>query len=268
MFIYVKKLKKRNGFIMRKVKCTISYDGTNFSGYQIQPNQRTIQGELEKAIATVHKGKHVRVYSSGRTDTGVHAKAQTIHFTPEGYLINVDWKRALNSLLPDDIYVHEVEFVPEDFHVRFDAIAKEYRYFVVITDEHDVFKANYTHQINDNLDLDAILAGCQYFKGTHDFTTFSSAKATVKGSKVRTLYYVDCKQDGNQFEFIFRGDGFLYNMVRILVGALIDIGRGKIKPEEIPQLIEKKDRTIVGDTAPAQGLYLWKVFYENKDEIA
>src|SRR5690625_7170353 len=113
---------------MRKVKCTISYDGTNFPGYQIQPNQRTIQGELEKAIATVHKGKHVRVYRSGRTDTGVHAKEQTIHFTPEGYLINVDWKRALNSLLPEDIYEHEVEFVTEDFHVRFDAIAKEYRY--------------------------------------------------------------------------------------------------------------------------------------------
>jgi|SRR5690625_356371 len=247
---------------MQKLKCTISYDGTNFSGYQIQPNKRTVQGELEAAIAKIHKGEHVRVYSSGRTDTGVHAKAQTIHFTPKGHLINVNWKRALNSLLPDDIYVYDVTPVADEFHVRFDATAKEYRYFVTITEEHDVFKANYTYQIKDELNLAAMLEGCKYFQGTHDFTTFSSAKATVKGSKVRTLYDVTCNKNGNEYEFIFCGDGFLYNMVRILVGALLDIGRGKISPKEIPGLIEKRDRTLIGDTAPPQGLYLWKVFYE------
>lgn len=246
---------------MKNVKCTISYDGTNFFGYQIQPDKRTVQGELEKALRTIHKGEHVRVYSSGRTDTGVHAKAQTIHFTPIGHLVNVNWKRALNSLLPNDIYVHDVEFVPESFHVRFDAIAKEYRYYVITTKEHDVFKANYTYQIPDELNIEAIKEGCKYFEGTHDFTTFSSAKSTVKGSKVRTLFKVKCNQKENEYEFIFRGDGFLYNMVRILVGALIDIGRGKIMPEDIPNLIEKKDRTLVGDTAPPHGLYLWKVFY-------
>lgn len=247
---------------MQKLKAIISYDGTNFSGYQIQPNKRTIQGELERAIRTIHKGEHVRVYSSGRTDTGVHAKAQTIHFTPKGHLINVNWKRALNSLLPDDIYVHEVEPVPEGFHVRFDALAKEYRYYVTVGDEPDVFKANYRHQIKDKLDVKAMKKACQQFIGTHDFTSFSSAKSTVKGSKVRTLYDVQCHRRDAEFEFIFRGDGFLYNMVRILVGALIDVGRGRFSPEEISGLIEKRDRTLVGDTAPPQGLYLWRVFYE------
>lgn len=249
---------------MKKVKCTISYDGTNFHGYQIQPNLRTVQGELEAALQRIHKGEHVRVYSSGRTDTGVHARAQTIHFTPKGYLINVDWKRALNSLLPKDIYVHEAVYVPASFHVRFDAVAKEYRYYVIVTEERDVFKANYTYQIPFELDLEAVQRACKYFEGTHDFTTFSSAKATVKGSKVRTLYKVACHQEENQFEFIFRGDGFLYNMVRILVGTLIDVGRGRILSEEIPELFNKKDRTVIGDTAPPQGLYLWRVFYDKE----
>lgn len=248
--------------MMKKLKCIISYDGTNFSGYQIQPNKRTVQGSIEKAIQTIHKGDYVKVYSSGRTDAGVHAKAQTIHFTPEHHLVNVDWKRALNSLLPNDIYIHEVSPVDEDFHSRYHAVAKEYRYFIRVSQDYDVFRANYTYQIKEDLDLEAILKGCERFIGTHDFTSFASAKSTAKGSKVRTLFDVDCIRSGKEYEFIFRGDGFLYNMVRILVSSLIDIGKGKLQAEEIPALLEKRDRTLLGKTAPPQGLYLWEVFYE------
>lgn len=246
---------------MSKLKCVISYDGSNFSGFQSQPTRRTIQGELEKAITKIHKGEHIRIYGSGRTDTGVHAKRQVFHFRPKLPLPKSNWKQALNTLLPNDIYVHEVERVAESFHARFDAIEKEYRYFVTVHDEKDVFRRNYQYQIPGDLNLEAMLKACRYLQGTQDFTSFSSAKATAKGSKVRTLSLVTCKQIDNHYEFILRGNGFLYRMVRIIVGALLDVGRGKIDPEQIPILLREKDRTLLGVTVPPQGLYLWDVTY-------
>lgn len=246
---------------MDKIKCVISYDGSNFSGFQIQPRNRTIHGELEKALMKIHKGEHIRVYASGRTDTGVHAKGQTIHFKPKLQLPVLNWKRALNTLLPDDIFVHKAEAVPSSFHSRYDAVETEYRYFVAMTRERDVFTRNYVYQIPYDLNVEAMKKGCNYLQGTHDFTSFSSAKATIKGSKVRTLSTVTCNQNDNELEFVFKGNGFLYHMVRIMVGALIDIGRGKIDPNEIPLLLEKRDRTLLGYTVPPEGLYLWEVLY-------
>lgn len=248
---------------MDKVKCTVSYDGTNFSGFQIQPRQRTIQGEIEKALTKIHKGEHIRIQASGRTDTGVHAKGQTIHFETKFDLPTDNWKRALNTLLPGDLYVREVELVPPSFHARYDVVEKEYRYYVWNEKETDVFKQNYAYQFPHLLDMQAMKETCSHFEGAHDFTTFSSAKATIKGSKVRNMYEVSCDKEGNQIEFIFRGSGFLYNMVRIIVGTLLDIGQGRRNPSDITDLLKKRDRQLVGETVPAQGLYLWNVTYDS-----
>lgn len=250
-------------FTVNKLKCVISYDGTNYSGFQIQPETRTIQGEIENALSKMHKGQSVRIHGSGRTDAGVHAKAQTFHFESPLSLPENNWKKALNALLPDDMHIQGVKDVPMTFHARFDAVEKEYRYFISHTKDKDVFKRNYAFQYPYPLNIEAIQEACAHLKGEHDFTTFSSVKTAVKGSKVRSLSIVNCLQQGTDIELIFRGNGFLYNMVRIMVGTLIDVGQGKLKPSDIPVLLEKKDRTSAGKTAPPQGLFLWEVSYPN-----
>jgi tRNA pseudouridine38-40 synthase len=246
---------------MPKVKCVLQYDGSNFFGYQIQPEKRTVQGELEKALEKIHKGEKIRVYASGRTDTGVHAKGQTIHFKTTLTIPASSWKRALNALLPEDLYVEESEEVNEDFHARFNVQEKEYHYVILNREQPDIFTRNYAFHFPYKLNIEAMQEACRYLEGTHDFTTFSSAKATVKGDKVRTLFEASCQKIEDNIEFHFRGSGFLYNMVRILVGTLLDVGQEKIEPIEIKSMLEKKDRGLAGKTAPSQGLYLWKVRY-------
>ncbi len=251
---------------MTKVKCTISYDGTNFSGFQIQPNKRTIQYEIEAALQRMHKKQHIRIQSSGRTDKGVHAKRQVIHFETTLAIDPANWKKALNVLLPSDIVIHRVEIVPETFHARYDAIEKEYRYFVLNTGEPDVFQRNYSYFDPFHIDIKKMQLACKRFEGTHDFTSFCSAKATIKGSKVRTLYEVSCQKHENTIEFIFRGNGFLYHMVRIIVSVLLDVGKSKITLEEIDTMFILKNREYVGMTIPPEGLYLWNVVYEDERE--
>lgn len=246
---------------MEKIKCVISYDGTNYSGFQIQPKKRTVQGELEKALKIMHKGEAIRLQASGRTDTGVHAKGQTIHFDSPFSIPEVNWKRALNTLLPADLYVHVAEKVSDTFHARYDVIEKEYRYYIWNEKEKDVFKHNYAYQFPYKLDISAIKKACKHLEGEHDFTTFSSAKATTKGSKVRTLFHVSCEKRGSEIEFIFRGSGFLYNMVRIIVGAMLDVGQGRRQQEDMVYLLEQRSRQFLGETVPPQGLYLWNVTY-------
>lgn len=251
---------------MQKVKCTVSYDGTNFSGFQIQPNKRTVQQEIEAVLCKMHQNKMVRIYSSGRTDTGVHAKAQVFHFETALEIPPENWKKALNVQLPADIFIHHVEFVANDFHARYSAKEKEYRYFVLLSDEIDVFKRNYRYITAGKFDLALLQQACEKFVGTHDFTAFSSARSTVKGDKVRTLYEVSCKKNGNELEFTLRGNGFLYHMVRIIVSVILDAGQGHISLEEIEQMFIKKSRGNKGKTLPPNGLFLWHVVYEN-DEI-
>ncbi|RLL40722.1 tRNA pseudouridine(38-40) synthase TruA [Oceanobacillus piezotolerans] len=250
-----------------RIKCTIQYDGTLFHGFQIQPNKRTVQGELEKALSRVHKGSKIKTVASGRTDSGVHAKGQVIHFDSILSIPSEGWKQALNTQLPDDIYIIDVKRVSSAFHARYGVSQKEYHYIVLNRPDTDVFNRNYSYHFPYEIDIDKILEACRYLEGTHDFTTLSSAKSTVKGTKVRTIYEANCIRQGDKLTFVFRGSGFLYNMVRIMVSVLLDIGQGRRKPEDIPKMIEKKDRSLAGKTIAPQGLYLWKVTYDDQEEI-
>lgn len=252
---------------MERLKCTISYDGSGFAGFQVQPRQRTVQGMLEKALAKIHKGEAIRIQASGRTDTGVHAVGQVIHFDTPLTIPERNWKQAINTLLPDDVHISHVEQVSDSFHARYSVKQKEYHYMVLNRDEPDVFRQNYALYFPKSLNIEAIQAACEYLEGTHDFTTFSSAKSTVKGSKVRTLYRASCRKKGNDIEFIFRGSGFLYNMVRIMVSALLDVGVGKRNPEDIPVLLAAKERGKLGKTISPNGLYLWEVSYHEQADV-
>ncbi|KGX90357.1 tRNA pseudouridine synthase A [Pontibacillus halophilus JSM 076056 = DSM 19796] len=249
---------------MERVICVISYDGTQFSGYQVQPNGRTVQEDVENALQKMHKGKFIRITASGRTDAGVHAKGQVIHFDSPLVIPEENWKKALQTLLPKDIRIVDVQKTTEDFHARYGTKRKEYRYRILNSVDPDVFKRNYTFHVPDKLDLQAMNEACTYFEGTHDFTSFSSAKSDVKGDKVRTIYEAYCYVDGDEIIFSVTGNGFLYNMVRILVGTLLEVGKGRKTPATIQEIFEMNDRSQAGKTAPPQGLYLWDVDYNEK----
>ncbi|WP_152657732.1 tRNA pseudouridine(38-40) synthase TruA [Oceanobacillus sp. CFH 90083] len=251
---------------MERIKCTIAYDGSGFAGFQVQPDHRTVQGMLEKVLAKMHKGEMIRIQASGRTDTGVHAVGQVIHFDTPLTIPERNWKQAINTLLPDDVWITTVEKVPDTFHARYSVKQKEYHYIVLNREDPDVFRRNYALHFPKSLDMKAIQAACKHLEGAHDFTTFSSAKSSVKGSKVRTLFQASCMKKEDDIEFVFRGSGFLYNMVRIMVSALLDVGIGKRNPEDIPALLAAKERGQLGKTISPNGLYLWKVSYNEPEE--
>lgn len=247
---------------MQKLKCVVSYDGSQFSGYQIQPHKRTVQFELEKALKRMHKGQDIRIHSSGRTDKGVHAVGQVFHFKTFLNIPTERWKKALQALLPNDIEIKTVHSVSPSFHARFDAVEKEYRYFILNRAHRDVFSRNYMFFEPSKLDMEKLTEACKQFVGTHDFTTFSSAKASVQGSRVRTLYEVTANKTEDVIELVFRGDGFLYHMIRIITGVLLDVAKGKLLPTDIEALFAARDREKVGATMPPEGLYLWHVTYK------
>lgn len=246
---------------MYRYKCIVSYDGTLFAGYQVQPEKRTVQLEFEKALRIMHKGKEIKVTASGRTDAGVHAKGQVIHFDSPYSFPAENWGKALNALLPEDIAVMSVEEASADFHARFDASGKEYRYMISLSKKRDPFQRNYSYHFPYTLDYGAVKETLPFLLGTHDFTSFCSAKTEVE-DKVRTIKEIELLEGDGMLIFRFVGSGFLYNMVRILVGTLLEVGTGKKKPEDMAEILEKKDRSFAGKTAPGQGLYLWEVFYD------
>lgn len=246
---------------MPKYKCVIAYDGTDFAGYQVQPEKRTIQSEFEAVLAQMHKGTIIKVTASGRTDSGVHAKGQVLHFESPLTFPTENWIKAFSALLPTDIIALEVDIVPDDFHARFHTTGKEYRYIVARSKLRDPFKRNYAYHYPYPLNMEAMREAISYLIGTHDFTSFCSAKTEVV-DKVRTIKEMDFEESDDFLVFRFVGEGFLYNMVRILVGTLLDVGSGKMSPHDMSGILDKKDRSFAGKTAPAQGLYLWKVFYK------
>ncbi|KRM34054.1 tRNA pseudouridine synthase A [Lactobacillus intestinalis DSM 6629] len=243
---------------------TMAYDGHLFHGFQMQPNQRTVQGEIEKALQKMTKGKRVIVEGSGRTDAGVHALGQVIHFDYPGNVIPADRMiLALNSMMPMDIIFKECEIVSEDFHVRYSAKGKWYRYRVSLDRFVNPFKRFYTGHYPYPLEVERMQIAAKDLIGTHDFTSFAASGGQII-DKVRTMYYVNIEKDEkeNEIVFDFICSGFLYNMVRILVGALLEIGNGKRPVDDFPRIIAAKNRQEVRETAQASGLYLYHVFYD------
>ncbi len=244
---------------MERIKCTVSYDGTNFAGYQVQPDKRTVQSVIEGVLKKMHKAE-TRISASGRTDAFVHGKGQVFHFDTPLHITGEQWKKALNTQLPADIYIVEVEKVSGDFHARFDVQKKEYRYRISTKKDRDVFKRNYLYHYPYELDIEKMKEASSCFIGTHDFTLFCSARSDVE-NKVRTIYDIHIEKQEEEIEISFVGNGFLYNMVRILVGVILEAGQGRVHSEEIKAVLERQHKRLGTKTAPGQGLYLWKVYY-------
>lgn len=240
---------------------TVSYDGSNYSGYQIQPDQVTIQSVIEEALKKIHKGRLIKITAAGRTDAGVHANGQTFHFDSTLSIPEANWKRALNALLPNDIVIRKIESVPATFHARYNAVKRTYKYYVLNSDDPSPFQAKYSTYVNQELDLEAMKEACQYLIGQHDFSAFCAANSNVKGDKIRTLYEASCTREGQQICFVFTGNGFLYHMIRIIVGTLLEVGLGKRKPGDIMTIIKEQDRDKAGKTAAPHGLYLDHIKY-------
>lgn len=247
---------------------TVAYDGHLFHGFQAQPHQRTVQGVIEAALIKMTKGKAVTVEGSGRTDAGVHALGQVIHFDYPGNKIMPERMLcALNSMMPLDVVFKKCEIVGTDFHVRYSAKGKWYRYCVSLDRFVDPFKRLYTGHYPYAIDIRKMKTAARDLIGTHDFTSFAASGGQIK-NKVRTMYYVNISQKKNENEIVFDFicSGFLYNMVRILVGMLLEIGRGKRPVDDIPRVIRAQDREQVRETAPASGLFLYHVFYDDIPE--
>lgn len=247
---------------MVRLKATISYDGTSFAGYQVQPGERTVQLEIEKVLATMHKGNQVKITASGRTDARVHATGQVIHFDTPLSIPLEKYQKALNVQLPRDIRVMQVEQVKDDFHARYDVLGKRYRYIWDCSMIQSPFRRHYAVETNGvKPDIEAMRDAAQAIIGKHDFSCFCAANTSVV-DKVRIVNALELNWHGEELHMTISGNGFLYNMVRIIAGTLWEVGTGKREISSLPQTITSKDRSLAGKTAPAHGLYLEQVFYE------
>lgn len=241
---------------------TFAYDGTNYKGYQKQPKAKTIQEEIEKVLGKVQGEKKIDIHASGRTDAHVHALAQKAHFDLENEVDCDKLKHSLNSLLPGDIYVKEIEQVPDTFHARYHVKAKEYIYRMNLG-EYDPIERNYVYQYNRRLDVVEMERALKYLEGEHDFKSFTKADEE-QDDYVRRIVQTSIVRDAknvNKITISFLGTGFLRYMVRNIVGTLIEIGEGKRKSEDIIEILNAKDRQAAGTTANPEGLYLKDVFY-------
>lgn len=241
-------------------KLTIQYDGTRYDGWQRQGNtDNTLQGRLEGVLSRM-VGKPVEIQGAGRTDAGVHARGQvaSVHL-PEGYTPQ-KVQNYLNRYLPEDVAVVEVVEVGERFHARLSATGKEYRYHIRMGSVPDVFARKYQYRVEEPLDLAAMERAAGYLTGKHDFRSFCGNRR-FKKSTVREVFHIGVEVCGSDLTLVYRGDGFLYNMVRILTGTLLEVGLGQRTPESMVDILEARERTAAGKTAPAQGLVLQEVYY-------
>lgn len=247
---------------MQRYLMTFAYDGTNFNGYQKQPKMRTVQAEIEKALKKINDGKGIKITASGRTDAKVHAYNQKAHFDLSLNITVDKLTKAVNSLLPDDIYIKEIEKVADDFEARFHVKAKEYIYKINLG-EYNPLERNYVYQYNKMLDIVSITRALKYLEGEHNFKAFTPASET-RDNYVRTINQTNLIRDIKDLDnitIVFLGTGFLKYMVRNMVGTLIEIGEGKRKPEEILTILEQENRNYAGKTASPEGLYLNDVYY-------
>lgn len=247
---------------MRNIKLTVAYDGTKYHGFQEQRGTglATIQEVMEHCLCRM-VGRRVQVIGAGRTDAGVHARGQVVNFDAEGWPIPVERiPLAVNGLLPADVVVTDAQEVGENFHARKSAKTKTYLYTIWNDRVPSPFHRLYSSFLPVPLDDGAMSAACVYLIGTHDFKCFQAAGATVK-TTVRTLYWAEVIREGSLVRFIFKGDGFLYNMVRIMTGTILQVGMGKTDPESIKLVIDSRQRALGGPTMPPHGLCLECVEY-------
>ena len=247
--------------MMRNIKLVIEYDGKEFNGWQKQPNKLNIQGEIEKAIERI-TGEKVDLNASGRTDAGVHAIGQVANFKTNSNIPIEKIPIALNSNLKKSIVIKSAEEVEERFHSRLSCKKKTYRYIINNSKYGTAIYRNLETHIPMKLDIEKMKEAVKYFEGEHDFKAFK-ASGTSSKSSVRTIYKAEVIDAGNEKIYIeLTGNGFLYNMVRIISGTLVEVGLGKIEPKEVKNIIQSKKRENAGKTLPPQGLYLVKVEYE------
>ena len=246
---------------MRRIALTIAYDGTAYSGWQAQANAVTVEGTLRDAIRRLCNEEAVTIGAS-RTDAGVHALGNVVVWDTESPIPGERFAPALNSFLPDDIRVMESREADAAFHPRFDAHKKRYEYRIACGRIVNPLRCRYVCGVPGQLDIAAMQRGAELFTGTHDYSAFCAAGAQTE-SKVRTVTRCEVYRDGDEIVIGVEGDGFLYNMIRILAGTLIDMGRGEKDPESMTAILESLDRTKAGPTAPPQGLTLIKIWYES-----
>jgi tRNA pseudouridine38-40 synthase len=253
---------------MPTFKLTLAYDGTDFAGWQWQPKQRTIQDELQSALERITLDRP-HIFASGRTDAGVHALGQVVSFDSATRLSPAELTKALNAELPEDIHVFEVERAPDGFHAQKDAIGKRYRYLLEDGRPRDLFARNYLWHIRERLDVEAMQAAATALVGTHDFLSYEGG-GSCRLTTVRTIYDLFIERRPSELTervvVEVAANGFLFNMVRKIVGTLVQVGRGKQAIDWPAKVLELRDRSKSGMTAPAQGLYLVGVQYEEASE--
>lgn len=236
-----------------------SYDGTAYSGFQTQRGLNTVQAKLEEALKIVNNHQVTPIVATGRTDKGVHALCQYAHADIGVNITEKKLKRALNSNLPDDIHVIEAKQVEDSFHARYNVKEKEYKYRIN-TGEYNPLERNYVFQYNYYLNVEAMKQAITYFVGTHDFRAFVTDNKE-KENCIRTIFSAKIEEKNQEIQITFKGNGFLRYQVRNMVGLLIKVGENKLSPESVEKILESKDRTKAGKTAPAEGLYLVNIKY-------
>ena len=244
---------------IHNIRLVIEYDGKDFNGWQKQNEKLNIQGEIERAIEII-TGEQVELIASGRTDAGVHALNQIANFKIDKDINIEKLPYALNSQLKKSVRIKTAEIVDDDFHSRYHAKRKTYRYVINNSQQGSAIYRNLEYNFPLHLDETLMQEAIEYFIGEHDFKAFKASGGSTKSS-VRTIYDASVKREGERIYIELTGNGFLYNMVRIIAGTLLDVGLGKIKPEEVKEIIESKDRSRAGKTLPPNGLFLVNVDY-------
>ncbi|MGQ9674912.1 MAG: tRNA pseudouridine(38-40) synthase TruA [Chloroflexota bacterium] len=243
----------------KNVMLIVEYDGTGYSGFQVQPNAPSVQGQLEQALLRL-TGESIRVVGAGRTDAGVHATGQVVNFVTTSALPPEKFVRALNSLLPPDVAVKAASYVEAGFHARFSARSREYEYRILNRSAKPAVGRQYVYHYRRWLDVEAMHEACQSLVGRHDFASFAAADEKVR-STVRTVLAAECKRDGEMITVAIRADAFLPRMVRNIVGTLLWVGTHAIDVAQFREIMLARDRNRAGPTAPARGLFLTKVDY-------
>ena len=245
---------------MRNIKLVIEYDGKDFNGWQKQPNKLNIQGEIERAIKEVTKEDDIELNASGRTDAGVHALGQVANFKTNSNIPVEKIPIAINNKVKKSIVIKSAEEVEERFHSRYNCKKKTYRYIINNSEYGSAIYRNQEYHVPQKLDVEAMRRAIKFFEGEHDFKGFKASGTSSKNS-VRKIFNAEIEKHDDRIYIELTGSGFLYNMVRIISGTLVDVGLGKILPEEIPEIINSGDRQMAGKTLPPQGLYLLRVEY-------